>query len=187
MHGTIDDTGITSGKVDHETLAIFASTFKKKTYTTTKKIDKPFRAFLEKHQNERPLSWNVKLVSPVINKAFLGLTREVMSKACMVQIMHISHDELSLFNCALFSPIDDENLSAIETCQKNSREDATETPKDQNARVDLKVIATYKIESWAQVIQTIANLVAFLHVVSHGDKTFINKLFVCCLKDFSSK
>jgi hypothetical protein len=40
--------------------------------------------------------------------------------------------------------------------------------------VDSKVLVNCKIETWHQVIKTIANLLAFIHFISHNEKTCLN-------------
>jgi hypothetical protein len=117
------------------------------------------------------------LIGPVINKAFLGLTREVsfITEAFTKQTLASGGDQISIFNFALFDAHGHDYQSAIENYQKDNREEATGTPKDQRSKVDWKVLVNYKIETWPQVmIKTIANLLAFIQFISHNEKTFFN-------------
>jgi hypothetical protein len=103
---------------------------------------------IEKYQNKRSLAGNNKLIGPVINKAFLGLTREVgfITEAFTKQTITSSGEEIYIFNFALY-----DYQSAIEDCQKDNREEATVAPNDQQSKVDSKALVNYKIETWTQV------------------------------------
>jgi hypothetical protein len=89
------------------------------------------------------------LIGPVINKAFLGLKREVsfITEAFTKHTLASSGDEISIFNFAIFDVHGHDCQSAVENYQKDNREEATGTPKDQRSKVDLKVLVNYKIKT----------------------------------------
>jgi hypothetical protein len=140
MYGSLSTHGFDKCKTDHKLLQVWYSTFKSKNNTSTKKLNKLFQNIIEKYQDERSLSWNNKLVGPVINKDFLGLTRKVsfITEALTKQMLATSEDEIYIFNFALFDVHGHDYQSAIENCQKDNRDKATGTPKEQRSKVDSK-------------------------------------------------